>query len=124
MKYIQKFNLFNKSLNENHNNWFVKSDSDSLVPKEEADEADDLTLDYDVRGDLAFFIERKHIINGNKFDNELTNYINNNISSLYDAGQIQGGPDNWIFFRLIEDGKQHSSHGWIDLESLEIVQWG
>ena len=29
-----------------------------------------------------------------------------------------------IFFRVIKNGSQTNSHGWLDIESGEIFQWG
>jgi hypothetical protein len=68
----------------------------------------DMTYGVDCRGDYAFFIEDRHIINGGNLDEVVKNVLKDN--------------KNPIFFRVIVHGKETSSHGWI--EGNEIVQWG
>jgi hypothetical protein len=65
----------------------------------------DLTYGTDIRGDYALFIERKHFVDGWELDTEAKNAAR-----------------GLTFFRMIENGVQQSSHGWI--ENDEIVQWG
>lgn len=66
-----------------------------------------LDSDFDVRGDYALFIEEKHFKNYSELDEYTKNQLLN-----CDA----------TFFRVIRNGEQTSSHGWI--ENGEIVQWG
>ena len=66
-----------------------------------------LDSDIDARGDYALFIEEKHFKNDSELDEQTKNSLLN-----CDA----------TFFRVIQDGEQTSSHGWI--ENGEIVQWG
>ena len=66
----------------------------------------DLTYDIDVRGDYAFFIETKHFKR----------------KGLSEAVKKELTGSRWTFFRVIENGIQQSSHGYID--GGEIVQWG
>jgi len=66
-----------------------------------------LDQDFDVRGDYALFIEEKHF----KDDWELDEYTKNSLLNCEPT-----------FFRVINDGVQTSSHGWI--ENGEIIQWG
>jgi hypothetical protein len=67
----------------------------------------DLTSDIDCRGDYAFFIEYRHVADGN-LDATTKNVLH--------------GKNHPIFFRVIRNGVETSSHGWI--ENGEIVQWG
>jgi len=69
----------------------------------------DLTFDCDMRGDYAFFIDAKHFLdNGWEVDNTVKDALSRN--------------SNPVFFRVIENGKEQSGHGWI--ENGEIIQWG
>lgn len=68
----------------------------------------DLTYGEDVRGDNALFIEGSH--------------INNNGWELDDEAQAFTEGKSPTFFRVIENGEQQSSHGWI--EDGKIIQWG
>lgn len=68
----------------------------------------DLTYGEDVRGDHALFIERKHILNGGEDIDEEASKVTR-----------KKGP---VFFRVIENGVQQRSHGWIIDD--KIVQWG
>lgn len=68
----------------------------------------DLTYGEDVRGDHALFIERSHFQkNGWELDEEAYEFTKNKSAT---------------FFRVIEDGEEQSSHGWI--EEGKVVQWG
>ena len=67
---------------------------------------ENLTFDFDIRGDYALFIEEKHI-NGW----ELDDYVKNRFLNC-----------EATFFRVIKDGEQTKSHGWI--ENGKIAQWG
>ena len=66
---------------------------------------DDLSYGVDGRGDYAYFMEEKHVISDWKVDKKAAT-----------------GSNEAIFFRLIKDGKQTRSHGWIEDDT--IVQWG
>jgi hypothetical protein len=66
----------------------------------------DLTYGSDVRGDSALFIEQKHFNSEWELDQEAQKFVGKKLT----------------FFRVIHNGKQKSSHGWID--NGEIVQWG
>lgn len=66
-----------------------------------------LDSDIDVRGDYALFIEEKHFKN----DWELDEHTKNSLLNC-----------EATFFRVIRNGEQQSSHGWI--ENGEIIQWG
>jgi hypothetical protein len=65
----------------------------------------DLTYGTDIRGDHALFIESKHI-NGWNVDDEVKDVLE----------------DFPTFFRVIENGKEQSGHGWI--KDGKIIQWG
>lgn len=67
---------------------------------------DDLTFGDDVRGDYALFIEEKHFITSWDIDSE--------------AAEAAGS--GATFFRVIQDGVEKHSHGWI--EDGKVVQWG
>lgn len=67
----------------------------------------DLTYGTDLRGDSALFIEQKHFNNDWELDQEAKAFTENKLLT---------------FFRVINNGQQKSSHGWID--KGEIVQWG
>ena len=67
----------------------------------------DLTKGEDVRGDHALFIERKHFQKGNALDWETFELTKDSEA---------------VFFRIIENGEQQHSHGWI--ERGQIIQWG
>ena len=68
---------------------------------------EDLSFDFDVRGDYALFIEEKHFTADDDLDDETKNEFLNCEAT---------------FFRVIDNGEQQSGHGWI--ENGEIVQWG
>ena len=68
---------------------------------------EDLSFDFDVRGDYALFIEEKHFTSDDDLDEETKNEFLNCEAT---------------FFRVIDNGEQQSGHGWI--ENGEIVQWG
>jgi len=68
----------------------------------------DLTFGTDCRGDDALFIERKHFINEWELDLEVNKFFQQILSPT--------------FFRVIYDGIESHSHGWI--ENGEIIQWG
>jgi len=74
----------------------------------------DFTRDTDVRGDRAVFIESKN------FDKGGWKLLPKAKKKL--AQEIQTDDD--VFFRVIEDGQETSSHGWISCESGEVIQWG
>jgi hypothetical protein len=65
----------------------------------------DLSYGIDVRGDRAYFIEEKHVIGAWKVDKKAST-----------------GKKEAVFFRLLRNGEQIHSHGW--LADDEIVQWG
>jgi len=67
----------------------------------------DLTSNIDIRGDYALFIDKNHFIGEWKLDD----YVRLRILNCEPT-----------FFRVIKDGEQQSSHGWI--ENGKIVQWG
>jgi hypothetical protein len=69
----------------------------------------DMTFGYDARGDYALFIDKKRMKDSDSFNEETTDYLKNKIREA-------------TFFRLIDDGEQLRSHGWI--ENGKIVQWG
>lgn len=73
---------------------------------------EDLTMDIDKRGDVALFIEERHIT-----DDELDDEVKDFLSDL---------DDDMIFFRIIKNGRETQSHGWIEVDDdeIEIVQWG
>lgn len=74
----------------------------------------DFQRSNDLRGDFALFIEERHFINdGWEIDNTAKKYIQLNFKNEKD-----------IFFRVIKNGSQTNSHGWLDIESGEIFQWG
>jgi hypothetical protein len=73
--------------------------------------AKDLTYGRDARGDMAIFIERKHLLSGEEVDKETKGMINRLFGSKHPA-----------FFRIIENGIQTGSHGWI--QNGKIFQWG
>ena len=68
---------------------------------------EDLSFDFDVRGDYALFIEEKHFTRNDDLDEETKKQFVNCEAT---------------FFRVIDNGEQQSGHGWI--EDGEIVQWG
>ena len=68
---------------------------------------EDLSFDFDVRGDYALFIEEKHFTSEDDLDEETKKQFVNCEAT---------------FFRVIDNGEQQSGHGWI--ENGEIVQWG
>ena len=68
---------------------------------------EDLSFDFDVRGDYALFIEEKHFTSNDDLDEETKKQFVNCEAT---------------FFRVIDNGEQQSCHGWI--EDGEIVQWG
>ena len=68
---------------------------------------EDLSFDFDVRGDYALFIEEKHFTADDDLDEETKKQFVNCEAT---------------FFRVIDNGEQQSGHGWI--EDGEIVQWG
>ena len=68
---------------------------------------EDFSKDTDIRGDYALFIEAKNFTPRSDLKPE--------------AKQRMKGCQP-TFFRVIVDGKQQHSHGWI--EDGEIVQWG
>ena len=68
---------------------------------------EDLSFDFDVRGDYALFIEEKHFTSNDDLDEETKKQFVNCEAT---------------FFRVIDNGEQQSGHGWI--EDGEIVQWG
>ena len=72
-----------------------------------ANKMEHLDSDFDVRGDYALFIEEKHFKTYWELDDDTKNRLLNCPAT---------------FFRVIEDGEQTSSHGWV--EDGEIVQWG
>jgi hypothetical protein len=77
----------------------------SLEP-EETKRIGDLTYGEDVRGDFAYFIESKHFRHGDwRVDHE-----------------TRTRSQEPVFFRVLQDGVQTSSHGW--LEDCVVVQWG
>jgi hypothetical protein len=65
----------------------------------------DLTQDMDCRGDYAMFIEEKHFTSEWELDSKA-------------KSETRG----LMLFRVIRNGVEQSSHGWID--NGEIVQWG
>ena len=69
----------------------------------------DFEQSKDQRGDEAVFIEARHFING-ELDETAKKYIQINFKN------------ETFFFRVIRDGVQQGSHGWI--ENGEIFQWG
>lgn len=71
---------------------------------------EDLSFGIDVRGDYALFIDAGHV-QDTGWMGELDDYVKNRFLNCEPT-----------FFRLIEDGEQLSTHGWI--ENGEIVQWG
>lgn len=74
-------------------------------PEKEIPGIEDLSEGYDARGDHALFIERRHI-NGWNLDEE--------------AKAVTGSGTH--FFRMLNNGEQTSTHGWI--EGGKIVQYG
>jgi hypothetical protein len=68
---------------------------------------EDLSFDFDVRGDYALFIEEKHFTRDDDLNEETKKQFLNCEAT---------------FFRVIDNGEQQSGHGWI--ENGEIVQWG
>lgn len=74
----------------------------------------DFEKGIDIRGDEAIFIEERHFVSdGWEVDNTAKKYIKMNFKNQED-----------IFFRVIRQGSQTSSHGWINVDSGEIIQWG
>lgn len=73
---------------------------------------EDLTMDIDKRGDVALFIEERHFI-----DDELDDEMKDFLSDL---------DDDMIFFRIIKNGRETQSYGWIEVDDdeIKIVQWG
>jgi hypothetical protein len=67
--------------------------------------ATDLTFGIDVRGDEAFFIERRHFTGDWTIDAEARKVLKGHSAE---------------FFRMIEDGEQVHSHGWI--EGGKVIQ--
>jgi len=65
----------------------------------------DLTTGTDIRGDEALFIEAVHI-DGWELDTEAQEAVGNSLH----------------FFRVLDNGEQTRSHGWI--ENGRIIQWG
>ena len=68
----------------------------------------DLTFGEDIRGDYALFIENKHFKSEWEIDSKVKSFLKNN--------------SDVIFFRVINDGEEKGSHGYI--ENGEIIQWG
>ena len=68
---------------------------------------EDLSSDIDIRGDYALFIDIKHFTK---------------ISDLNDETKKRFKGCKPTFFRVIKNGKQTNSHGWI--QDGEIIQWG
>jgi hypothetical protein len=68
---------------------------------------EDFSKDIDIRGDYALFIESKHFTPNSDLKPEIKK-------------RLKGCQPT--FFRIIRNGKQQPSHGWI--EDGEIVQWG
>lgn len=66
----------------------------------------DLSYGIDVRGDFAYFIEAWH-------------FNDDGWSVDKDAVCKEPVP---TFFRVLKDGIQTSSHGWID--GHKVIQWG
>ena len=66
----------------------------------------DLTFGIDVRGDEAFFIETRHFSPTGDLDEEAKTALGSRTE----------------FFRVLDDGEEQHSHGWI--ENGEVVQWG
>ena len=64
----------------------------------------DLSRGYDVRGDRAYFIERRHF-RGWKVDERARTH-----------------EQDVVFFRIIENGKQTPTHGY--LRDDKVIQWG
>lgn len=72
----------------------------------------DLTKGTDVRGDEALFIENSRFLKeGWEVDEDTKEALK----------KLGSGP---TFFRVIYDGEQTSSHGWINLSTGEVEQWG
>lgn len=67
---------------------------------------EDLTIGTDCRGDHAFFIEESHFSPDGSLDEEAKDALG----------------DGLHFFRLLRDGEQAHTHGWI--ENGEVIQWG
>ena len=70
----------------------------------------DLTFGIDVRGDFALFIESKH------FKKDGWN--------LKASTKLPRDNDDLVFIRVIENGKQTGSHGWINCKTKNVEQWG
>lgn len=68
---------------------------------------EDLTFGEDIRGDHALFIEEKHFGPDDVLDEDTKSVV---------AGREA------TFFRVIRNGEETSSHGWI--EYGEVMQWG
>lgn len=73
----------------------------------------DLTYGYDARGDYALFIEIKH------FGKSGWNVIG--AAKKFLAQNL--GDEETEFFRLIVNGEQQHSHGWVNANG-DVVQWG
>lgn len=78
----------------------------------------DLTFGPDIRGDWAFFVERRHLLpDGLTFDNEVN--------------RRGVGVLNPVFFRIIQNGVQQTSHGFLGQVFIpqygrvtKVTQWG
>ena len=106
-RHIQSFNEHQENLNI----------SDVRSSKKE-----DLTFGYDVRGDEALFIEDKHF-DGYDVDDEVKSFIVDMIKEgeIYEDEEI-------LFFRVIEDGEETNSHGWLSISKrknkISVYNWG
>ena len=83
---------------------------------------EDLTFGDDIRGDETLFIEDKHF-DGDDVDNEVKSFIVDMIKDgeIYEDEKI-------LFFRIIEDGEETDSHGWLSVSKrknkISVYSWG
>ena len=77
---------------------------------------EEFTMDYDYRGDMSIFIEKDYL-NEWKIKDEYLPILNE---------FVEGDDEehNTLFFRVINSGKESTSHGWINVITGEITQWG
>jgi hypothetical protein len=83
---------------------------------------EDLSFGDDIRGDEALFIEDKHF-DGDDVDNEVKSFI----LEMINDGEIRLD-EKIIFFRVIEDGIETDSHGWLSVsrrkDKISVYNWG
>ena len=73
----------------------------------------DLSNGFDSRGDTALFIEQKHFKGKGSWD--LDAKVKRHLDSRKETD---------LFFRVIIDGEEVSSHGWISVREKCVMQWG